>query len=127
MKLKLMEEVRTDGLQTEGSKKSIFSRVSVLARRTRSMGSNDDFELQDNKAVVMLNSSSPQKVKTMVVDRGEVKISWYDGTSTVELQDHVRKSVENKMRIGRKKLLLNLRVIDESTDPPEGMYVLLYL
>jgi hypothetical protein len=124
MKLKVMEEVGTsDGLQTEASKKSIFSRVSVLARRTRSMGSSDDFEVQLDKPEMLVNDDgSPQKVKTTVVDHGEVTISWYDGTSTVELQDHVRKSVENKMRIGRKKLLLNLRVIDESTDPPEGKY-----
>jgi len=119
MKLKLMEEVRTDGLlQNEGSKKSIFSRVSVLARRTRSMGSSDDLEVRE-QSEMEVNSGSPQKMKTTAVDRGEVTISWYDGTSTVELHDHVRKSVETKMRIGRKKLLLNLRVIDESTDPPE--------
>lgn len=116
MKLRLMEEVHGNIPPHEGSKKSIFSRVSVLARRTRSMGSSDDFEM-DDKSEFLLNGSPPKVRPTM--DRGEISISWYDGTSTVELQDHVRKSIENKLRIGRKKLLLNLRIMDESSDPQE--------
>ena len=119
MKLRLLEEIQTvldQNGASEGSRRSIFARVSVLARRNRTM-SMGDYELDDNQEVEP--DSSPQRVKT-TEDRGELTISWYDGTSAVELQDHVRKSAEIKLRLGRKKLLLNLRVIDENVTPPEG-------
>ena len=107
MKLRLLEEIQTvldQNVGSGGSKRSIFARVSVLARRnrTRSMG---DYELDDNQELE--TDGSPQRVKT-TEDRGELTISWYDGTSAVELQDHVRKSAEIKLRLGRKQLLLNL-------------------
>mmetsp|Transcript_25858 Transcript_25858/g.38322 ORF Transcript_25858/g.38322 Transcript_25858/m.38322 type:complete len:730 (+) Transcript_25858:131-2320(+) len=122
MKLRLLEEIQTVMDQNEGSKRSIFARVSVLARknRTRSMG---DYEDDDQELEL---DGSVQRVKT-TKERGELTISWYDGTSAVELQDHVRKSVEIKLRIGRKKLLLNLRVIDESVTPPEEIVLSPYI
>lgn len=126
MNLRLVEDIHTtmDHNNNEGSKKSIFSR---LARRTRTMsiGSHDgDENNNDNQEEAM--DGSPHRLKT-TQKHGEIAISWYDGTSAMELQDHVRKSVETKLRIGRKKLLLNLCMIDESVEPPEEIVLSPYI
>ena len=54
------------------------------------------------------------------VDRGSIAVSWFEGTSSVELQEHVRKSVIRKMGLQGNVKLADLRIIDETMDPPEG-------
>jgi|AntRauTorckE5430_2_1112549.scaffolds.fasta_scaffold00207_4 hypothetical protein len=120
MTLRLVEDIHTTSIidhNNEGAKKSIFSRLSRRTR-TRSMGSCD-YDDKGNEKQEEVMEGSPQRLKA-TQKHGEISISWYGGTSAVELQDHVRKSVETKLRIGRKKLLLNLCMIDESVEPPEG-------
>lgn len=77
-----------------------------------------------------------------IVDRGHLMIGWFDGTSTFELQQHIHKSVLRKLQqlfsvVGdsnnnNRNLTTNnntivdiedLRLLDESYDPPEGMFV----
>ena len=53
-------------------------------------------------------------------DRGSLTVSWYEGTSSIELVEHVRNSVIRKLGIKGTKHVLDFRVYDESTDPPEG-------
>mgnify|MGYP005644883707 FL=1 len=53
-------------------------------------------------------------------DRGSLTVSWYEGTSSIELVEHVRNSVIRKLGIKGTKHVLDFRVFDESTDPPEG-------
>ncbi len=113
--LRLVEKQETT---IHGGKKSIFS---ILKRpKSRSMGSGE--ELLDDCLETMQNiedNKSPQRMKKYA-RRGEVTVSWYEGTTAVELQDHVRKSVERKVRLGEKQTMVNLRVLDESVEPFEG-------
>lgn len=76
-----------------------------------------------------------------IVDRGHLMIGWFDGTSTFELQQHIHKSVLRKLQqlfsvVGDSNNNNNvttnnntivdiedLRLLDESYDPPEGMFL----
>jgi hypothetical protein len=55
-------------------------------------------------------------------DRGTLTVSWYEGTSSLELQEHVQNSVIRKLGLRSTTKLLDFRVLDESSDPPEGTY-----
>jgi hypothetical protein len=55
------------------------------------------------------------------VDRGSITVSWYNGTSSLELQQHVRRSVVRQIKVENPSAELDdFRILDESTDPPEG-------
>lgn len=54
-------------------------------------------------------------------------VSWYEGTTTVELKKHVRKSLVRKLRLGPKMILENIRVIDESIQPHEEIVLSPYI
>jgi hypothetical protein len=55
------------------------------------------------------------------VDRGRVTVSWYEGTTSSELHEHVRQSVSRKLDLRGNIKLNDLRVLDDSTNPPEGL------
>ncbi|GFH52060.1 hypothetical protein CTEN210_08536 [Chaetoceros tenuissimus] len=118
MKLRLREEIHEENGK-DNVKTSLLKR---LARRTISIGSSDEFEIYDKHEVV-----DEQHQNVSGLDHGEISISWFDGTSAIEISDYVRKSVESKLRIGRKKLLLNLQVIDDSTEPWEEIVLSPYI
>ena len=67
-----------------------------------------------------LRKSQLQSVQEHVVDRGEVSVSWFEGTTSSELQEHVRRSVIRETGLQRNTDLSDMRIIDESIDPPEG-------
>ena len=56
------------------------------------------------------------------VNRGEISVSWFEGTTSAELQEHVRSSLIRKMGIKGNIKLVDLRIIDETMDPPEGTF-----
>lgn len=71
------------------------------------------------------SKSSVKSLQSIVeagIDRGTVTVSWFEGTSSTELQEHVRKSVVRKMNLDSDGKLSDLRIIDQSEDPPEGMF-----
>lgn len=53
--------------------------------------------------------------------RGHITVSWYDGTSTLELNEHVRGSAMRKLKLASYMELKDLRFLDETVNPPEGM------
>lgn len=118
MKLRLREELHEENGK-DNVKTSLLKR---LAKRTISIGSSDEFEIYDKH-----EPGDEQHQNVSGRDHGEISISWFDGTSAIELSDYVRKSVESKLRIGRKKLLLNLQVIDDSTEPNEEIVLSPYI
>lgn len=118
MKLRLREELHEENGK-DNVKTSLLKR---LAKRTISIGSSDEFEIYDKH-----EPGDEQHLNVSGRDHGEISISWFDGTSAIELSDYVRKSVESKLRIGRKKLLLNLQVIDDSTEPNEEIVLSPYI
>jgi len=98
-------------------KKSIFS---MLKRpKSRSVGSSDE-AIDDIHELMkdIQDIDSPKRIKKYV-ERGEMSISWYAGTTATELQDHVRNSVESKLRLSAHEALGNLRVLDETIEPYE--------
>lgn len=95
IKLRLEEDVRTDSRRG-----SFFSR-SFRHRR------NDSIQSVDS-------------VADHGVDRGSITVSWFEGTTSAELQEHVRKSVIRKMGLHGDVELRDMRIIDETMDPPEG-------
>lgn len=56
------------------------------------------------------------------IDRGTVTVSWFEGTSSAELQEHVRKSVIRKMNLDSDARLSDFRIMDQSGSPPEGKF-----
>ena len=55
------------------------------------------------------------------LDRGRVTVSWYEGTTTLELMEHVRNTVIRKLGLGGTTKLTDIRILDEGSNPPEGM------
>ena len=54
------------------------------------------------------------------VERGRVTVSWYDGTTSLELYEHVRNSVARKLQLSATNKLSDVRILDEGSSPPEG-------
>jgi hypothetical protein len=54
------------------------------------------------------------------IPRGTISVSWFEGTSTSELCEHVQRSVMRKMNIDGSVNTIDFRIIDESESPPEG-------
>lgn len=107
-------------------KRSIFS---FGKGRSTSIGNDNSSSDLQYDALVDPTAITPQRQGqgrgerlARLQDHGEITVAWYNGTSAVELKEHVKKSIEIKLRLGRKKLLLDLHVIDESVEPHEGMY-----
>ena len=62
-----------------------------------------------------------------LVERGSIRVSWYDGTGTAELSEHVRGSVRRKLGLGRAAVLEDVRVIDVGVEPQEEVVLCPYL
>jgi hypothetical protein len=73
-----------------------------------------------------MNDSSMEETTTGR-DRGKITVSWYEGTTSLELQEHVRRSVVRKMELRGTIRLKDMRILDESVHPPEGEPPLLKL
>ena len=55
------------------------------------------------------------------VDRGTTTVSWFEGTSSAELAEHVNKSEARKLEFGNDPQLDdNIPILDTNNDPPEG-------
>jgi len=54
-----------------------------------------------------------------IADRGSVTVSWFEGTTSSELQGHVRRMVMRKIGLGRSTELIDMRIIDQNMEPPE--------
>ena len=67
-------------------------------------------------------SISENEVQTDT-DRGRVTVSWYEGTTSLELQEHVRNTVIRKLGLNGTTRLVDMRILDESSNPPEGKCV----
>jgi hypothetical protein len=68
-------------------------------------------------------TSPLQSIEEGGIDRGNVIVSWFEGTSSAELQEHVRKSVIRKMNLDSDARLADFRIMDQSETPPEGKFL----
>lgn len=101
--LRMQEEVR-----------SKTSRPSILGH-IRSRSQRMMFGAEPSAVVDVLDYTS--------VDRGNITVSWFDGTSSLELHEHVRRSVIRKLKLEKNTVLEEMRILDESMNPPEGTYM----
>mmetsp|Transcript_21222 Transcript_21222/g.29734 ORF Transcript_21222/g.29734 Transcript_21222/m.29734 type:complete len:759 (+) Transcript_21222:108-2384(+) len=90
-------------------------------RNVNSRNELDSIEEQRNDLQYSDDSSFflTTKPKYSLLDRGNISISWYNGTSTSEVQEHVLQSVRRKLSIDSKSILINLTLIDEQVEPHE--------
>lgn len=65
-----------------------------------------------------------------VIDRGIISVSWYEGTTSAEMTEHVFNCVLRKLRSGmpnssngEKKKLEDVRLLDENVVPHEGLFI----
>ena len=71
------------------------------------------------------NGNSRNNNTMLVMDRGTITVSWYDGTTSSEMQEHVFGCVLRKLnqsggsRGGGVKLE-DVRLLDENVEPHEG-------
>jgi len=133
IKLRLLEERRIgpekDGIRGHALK-NLFKRRSQSLSSTlpvisslpdiKTQSSHDMKSASNQQSVEALISFSPPFCTSSLIERGNISVSWFEGTGTAELQEHMRSSVCSKINLGRDQELENICIIDESADPPEG-------
>jgi len=83
--------------------------------------------LRKNPLHSPINEAGPTPNPQHWVERGSLTVSWYEGTSTLELQEHVRNSVMRKLRFPATTKLADFRVLDDSMNPPEEIVLCPYI
>jgi hypothetical protein len=124
IRLRLQEEIPQPALPLTSSSRRGASILGHLRRRSNRImfGSSD----QDDNAAVNLshhdepNSHQYSEPHVKTISRGIVTVSWFEGTWSLELQEHVRKTVLRKLGLDRNADLVDYRLFDESVNPPEG-------
>ena len=129
IQLRLEQEVKTDR-GGEGFSKYTSKFLKFRRPRVRSIDDCADTPLKSLDSHLTRCDSVPEspepessyngKRSSTLINHGSISISWYDGTSTVELQDHVRKSLCRKLNLDPSQKVSNIRLIDESVIPSEG-------
>ena len=69
-------------------------------------------------------NASSSTTKMLVMDRGTITVSWYDGTTSSEMQEHVFGCVLRKLNLNGGERggikLEDVRLLDENVEPHEG-------
>lgn len=93
-------------------------------RRKISLKLEEDAKYNTKRSFFFRRKSSPggslQSIEEPGIDRGTITVSWFEGTSTSELQEHVKNSVMRKLHIDSATQLIDIRIMDRSEDPPQG-------
>jgi len=112
--LQLIEERRVPKHEFQSRNSFFFGRSRRRSLSHPLSASIDSFDEPDS-----VLKSGKTFLGEKLVDRGSIRISWFEGTSTIELQDHVIKSLERKLVLGLDAHLENVRVLDDSFDTYE--------
>ncbi len=120
IKLRLLEEV--EGSHSAGTP---FSKRLNLSRRFRSLSLSTVMVPLDEKSST--DATSVDNTMDSVIDRGTITVSWYEGTTSSEMQEHVTNCVLRKLNSplrggsnGAKIKLEDVRLLDENVTPCEG-------
>jgi hypothetical protein len=100
IKLSLQEEILAKPIHAR--RKSFFFRSSRDLDTPESLG------------------TTPGGEQVNEVDRGTITVSWFEGTSSTELAEHVTRSVSRKLKLNDDQTLDDIRILDTNVDPPEG-------
>jgi hypothetical protein len=123
IRLRLQEEIRN----TNSTKRRHLRTTSLLGTIRRSSTRMLRFGNTPTQSSLYddtddIDTSLPAQLYT-TVDRGTVNVGWFDGTSSLDLQQHIRNSVLRKLQLLDNTItdLDDLRILDESVNPPEGI------
>lgn len=118
--LQLWEDISSTMMKPETSSFLSFRRKKGILRRSpqHSTPISEVDEMNHNPNDDN-NGNDPSK-NNQWADRGMLTVSWYEGTSSLELQEHVQNSVIRKLGLGSTTKLIDFRVLDETSDSPEG-------
>uniref|UniRef100_A0A7S4NGR8 Uncharacterized protein n=1 Tax=Odontella aurita TaxID=265563 RepID=A0A7S4NGR8_9STRA len=134
---RLMEEVNhaadlaiptRDEMQRHGSTRKLFQKFRNKIRSNsvtdatnvsalRGYGSSENLRTLDHRSS---NDSLGAGSSGRLIDRGTLVVSWYDGTGSAELQEHVMTSATRKLGLGGRMTLEDVRIIDDAVEPHEG-------
>ena len=104
IQLRLVEE------SIQADRRSLFSSFRRTGRKSFSFPyKHDENEVTRSTAMGMKG-----------IDRGQMSVSWYEGTTSIELQEHVRNSVIRKLGLNDNVKLDDFRILDDTVDPAEG-------
>jgi hypothetical protein len=118
IRLRMQEDVLSKHSRTRSLLGSIKKSSMTRMLRFKSLTMQDYDELHQSSSRTLYKS----------VDRGTLTISWYDGTSSLDLQQHVRRSVIRKLKLEDEDIELeDIRILDETTDPPEEIVLSPYI
>ena len=132
IKLRLLEEIITSLPPSPSKSSSIHPKTPFHFHRFRSIslggrGSSDKKMNGTDEISSTLNSPNNTTANNVVnMDRGTITVSWYDGTTSSEMQEHVFGCVLRKLNqhgVGgssSKVKLDDVRLLDENVEPHEG-------
>ena len=104
------------------SRRIMFGATAGAAGQQESSSSPKSLDAISEQAPRFSNGSGSSGASGFTtIQRGSITVSWFDGTSSLELDQHVRKSIFRKLQLNAEQTqLLDMRLLDESVDPPEG-------
>lgn len=109
-----------------GGKRKIKLRLQeeILARPSHERRTSFFFGRSSSKTLLRRERTTSEG-QVNEVDRGTITVSWFEGTSSIELQDHVTRSVSRKLKLESGQTLDDIRILDTKSDPPEGGFYFL--
>ena len=106
-----------------GGKRKIKLRLQeeILARPSHERRTSFFFGRSSSKTLLRRERTTSEG-QINEVDRGTITVSWFEGTSSIELQEHVTRSVSRKLKLESGQTLDDIRILDTKSDPPEGKF-----
>ncbi len=117
--LQLWEDV-SSAEEPEPSSFLSFRKKGILRRSPQQTSTISELDDANHDKNGDINGNDNNKNKW--ADRGTLTVSWYEGTSSLELQEHVQNTVIRKLGLKGTTTIKDFRVLDESSDFPEGVY-----
>jgi hypothetical protein len=118
IRLRLQEEVLNSSSNIKRHSRSV-SLLGTLRKSSTRMLRFTGADRSTGSDIADELKPGPDLYKSL--DRGSIVVSWYEGTGSLELQEHVRRCVVRKLKLEKTSVELDdMRILDENTDPPEG-------
>ncbi|KAL7562434.1 hypothetical protein ACA910_020576 [Epithemia clementina (nom. ined.)] len=117
IRLRMEEEVQSGSDGRDDDNRFRPGLLRSIRRKSRSLMFGSSGEI-----LIPIDESKQEQQK--LIDRGAITLSWFEGTTSTELQEHVRKSVARKLKLPKHVQLVDFRVLDERSDPPYEEMVL---
>mmetsp|Transcript_17624 Transcript_17624/g.50724 ORF Transcript_17624/g.50724 Transcript_17624/m.50724 type:complete len:845 (+) Transcript_17624:211-2745(+) len=107
------------GPPSVGKRKVHFRLVEDIPAPSRKRSFLGGFRRSSSRNLLSVAASPMPEEQPRETDRGRITVSWYEGTTTLELMEHVRNAVMRKLGLQGTTKLAEIRILDESSNPPE--------